>query len=124
MLAAPPAIIEPALRDMPPFAGLEVSDSALVDVVPLDEEPWETVERQAHAAAFADDRVRERLDGRRHVVIGVSRPHLKRTRERTLVLVAFCYDDGLAYEVTLAEDRAGLVVRDIVDRDYQPRPRR
>jgi hypothetical protein len=32
-----------------------------------------------------------------------------------------CYDDGLAYEVALAEARAGgLVVRDIVDRDYQP----
>jgi hypothetical protein len=120
LLGEHPAVVEPALREMPPFQGLEVSDARAVDVDEGDDRAFAELAARAREAAFADARVRERLGDRRHAVIGVARSDEKRARTVRLVLVVYCYDDGLAYEVGLAEQDGELAVRDVTTADYQP----
>ncbi|MGH3519129.1 MAG: hypothetical protein ACRDQ7_17255 [Haloechinothrix sp.] len=116
-----PAIVEPGLRDMPEFRGIEVSESRPVEVELADEREWADLTRRAHEVAFADERVREALEGRRHSVIGLSRREDKRERRHTLALVAYSYDDGLTYEVLLGTED-DLAVSGIVAVQVQPAP--
>lgn len=115
-----PAIVEPALRDLPDFLGIEVSKPQPAPVELVDER-WEHLTRRAHEVAFADERVRELLGARRHTVIGLSRRDDKEADRQPLVLLAYCYDDGRSYEVQLGtEDDLG--VRDIAAVDAHVGP--
>jgi hypothetical protein len=117
--AEPAPVIEPPLRDLPPFAGSAV-------------ELWESVERnvsdhhlhadvveRARALALRDDKVQSRLAGKRHLAIGVS---LREEKEAEAVAVAvfYIYDDRVTIEVTL--DRQGEKVLSVDEADYQPAP--
>lgn len=120
LLGEYPAVVEPALREMPPFQGLEVSEARAVPVEEGDDRGFAELAARAREVAFADARVGERLGDRRYAVIGVARLDEKRARDVRLVLVVYCYDDGLAYEVNLAERDGELTVRDVTTADYQP----
>jgi hypothetical protein len=120
LLGEHPAVVEPALREMPPFQGVEVSEARPVDIRDGDERAFAELAARAREVALADARVRESLGDRRYAVIGVTRADAKRIREARLTLVIHCYDDGLTYEVGLDERDGEPVVRDVSTSDYQP----
>ena len=117
-----PATIEPPLLELPEFRGVEVGRPEPVDLDQVDESQWAELDREAREVALADERVRDVLADRRYSVIGVGRLDRKQSREERVVLVAYCYDDGLAYEVLLSRESDGLTVRDVSSADYQPAP--
>lgn len=122
VLGEQPAIIEPALRDLPAFSGMEVSNPVRFEVEDVDDGEWLVLERQAVEVAFADDRVRRALADRHHTVIGTSRMTGKDGQDWALTLVAFCYDDGLTYEVAMRAESGRLAVVDVTTTSNQPAP--
>jgi hypothetical protein len=117
-----PAIVEPPLRELPEFRGVEVSDAEPVEADWTDEPEWRELSARIREVALSDDRVRQAFADRRHVVIGVTARSVKRARAASYQLVAFGYEDGLAYEVTVIDGEDGLAVRDVTSADYQPAP--
>lgn len=122
--AEAPAVIEPPLRDIPEFDGLEVDggfepfESERLRA-PVDQE----LARRVREVSFADERVQRALGEARHVVIGVSRRVDDKDRRTTAtLLVAYRYDDERAVEVWLDGEDGELQVADVVEADYQPAP--
>lgn len=116
-----PAVIEPALRELPEFRGIEVSTPEPVPIERDDEREWADLVRRARELAFDDERVRRVVGDRRHGLIGLSRRDDKERESRTLVLVAYGYEDGRGYEVLLGPED-DLAVRDVVAIDEHPAP--
>lgn len=78
--------------------------------------------RRARRAAFRDERVRELLGDKRHVVIGMRAVDDKDEGPGRFVLVGYSYDDATAYEVHLAGKRDRLDVVDVRLEGYHPGP--
>jgi hypothetical protein len=118
-----PAVIEPALRDIP--ENLEPEIESGFKVVEGERHDLAAEGRLVGAArdvALADERVQSVLGDGRFAVIGVSRRlDDKERREALTVLVAYRYGDGRAVEVTLSGDEE-LRVADVQEVDYQPPP--
>lgn len=117
-----PAVIEPALRDLPEFrAEIAVGEAEPVKVRRVKDD-WARLEAAALEAAQTDERFRELVADRAHTLIGVSRLDRKRAKPRELVLVAYCHDDGLSYETRLREEGDGLRVRSVRASSHHPAP--
>ena len=117
-----PAIIEPALRDLPEFrAEIPVGDAEPVKVRRVKDD-WAQLEASALEVAHTDERFRELVADRSHTVIGVSRLDRKRRKTRELLLVAYCHEDGLTYETRLREGSDGLRVRSVRASTHHPAP--
>jgi hypothetical protein len=120
------AVVEPALRDIPEFEGLDIEGEAeLVTVERGDVAEQEELLELARKVALADERVQRLLGKARHSVIGVSlRADDKERREPVrAVLVAYRYDEERAVEVWLdVGGRGDATVAEVVEVDYQPPP--
>lgn len=122
--AEPPPVIEPPLRDIPEYDGMEIEGG----LKPFRSEPLrppvdDQLARQVRDVAFADERVQQALDDRRHVVIGVSpRDDDKERCIPATLLVAYRYDDEQTLEVWLEGEDEDLQVADVIEVDYQPAP--
>lgn len=117
-----PAVIEPALRDLPEFrAETPVGDAEPVKVRRT-EDDWAQLVASALEVANTDERFRELVADRSHTVIGVSRLDRKRRKARELVLLAYCHDDGLSYETRLREEDDALRVRSVRATSHHPAP--
>lgn len=120
-----PPVVEPRLRDMPPYAGPRIEGGfEVVRSEPLDGQEWDALARRALEIAAADDRVRERLADRRFAALGASvRSDEKDTGRTVPVLVLFYdYDSNVTVEVELAAEAEELTVVRVEDADYQPAP--
>ena len=118
-----PAIIEPALRDIPESPEPEIEGGfKLVETERHDVAAEERLAAAAREVALADERVQQVLGDSRFTVIGVSRRlDDKERREPLTVLVAYRYRDGRAVEVTLSGEE-DVRVADVQEVDYQPPP--
>ena len=119
-----PAVIEPALRDIPESPDQEIEGGFKIFESKrhnLAEE--ERLIQAARTAALAEERVQRVLAGQRYSVIGVSRRlDDKERREPATVLVAYRYGDERAVEVWLDGNVEELRVSDVREVDYQPPP--
>jgi hypothetical protein len=121
--AEAPPVIEPPLRDIPEYDGMEIEGG----LKPFRSDPLrppvdDQLARRVRDVAFADERVQQALDDRRHVVIGVSRLDDKERRFPATLLVAYRYDDEQTLEVWLEGEDEDLRVADVIEVDYQPSP--
>lgn len=116
-----PAVVEPKIRDIPEFEGTELEIEE-VEVERLDDDLSEELRNRALEFALGQDEVRRLLDGREHVVLGVSRLDGKRTRQLFVNVVVFSYDDAATHEIRLAVEGDSIEFRDVATSDFQPGP--
>jgi hypothetical protein len=115
-----PAVIEPALRDLPDFVGIEVGAAENVEIAEGDEREWEGLREAAERVARADERTADFLV-QRHQVIGISRLRSRRGAEQ-LLLVVYGYEHGQTCEVTMELGKGEPMVTEVAFLDYQPAP--
>jgi hypothetical protein len=116
-----PAIVEPALRDIPepPDSGIEGWE--LVDTERVALPSATEVVQVTREVALADDRVRRLVADKRYVVLGASRLSDDKERESpTSVLLMYNYTDEQTYRVWLSDEDGDLRVRDVEEIDEQP----
>jgi hypothetical protein len=124
-----PPVIEPRLRDMPPYPGPEIEGGfELVESEAIEGLDWDGLARRAQEVAEADERVRERLADHRVAALGASvrgdvRGDGKEDRRSVPVFVLFYdYDANLTVEVELVAEGDDIAVVGVEDVDYQPAP--
>lgn len=119
-----PAIIEPALRDIPENLDAEIEGGfQLVEGERHDLAAHDRLLAAAREVALADERVRLALGDRRFALIGASRRlDDKERREPVTVVVAYRYEDARAVEVWLTGEADDLRVAEVQEVDYQPPP--
>jgi hypothetical protein len=117
--AEPAPVVEPPLRDMPPFPGPPVELFESVERGESDHYLAADVVERARALAVTDENVQRRLAGKRHAAIGVTLRDEKDS-EPVAVAVFYVYDDRTTIEATL--DRDGAKVLSVEEADYQPPP--
>jgi hypothetical protein len=122
VLAEPPPVIEPPLVELPPYEGLDVDDLEPLDIEIREGLVGADLVRTARHVAFRDERVRELLAGKRHVVIGLRAVDAKDEGGSLFVLVGYSYDDATAYEVHLSGEGDRLDVVDVLLAQYHPAP--
>ncbi len=118
----PPALVVPALRDIPDFDGEEIEEGPAVEVEPVDESELDAERDRAGRLALQDGRVRDLVAGRDHVVCGTAVRFAKRGDRPSFLTVVHTYDDALTHEITVRHSNGGLAVIDIASLDYQPAP--
>lgn len=120
-----PPVIEPRLRDMPPYPGPGVEGGfEVVRSEPLDGQELDALARRALEIAETDDRVRQRLADHRFAGLGasVSSRDKERGRTDTVLVLFYDYDSNVTVEVELAGEAEELTVVRVEDADYQPAP--
>jgi hypothetical protein len=115
-------VIEPPLRDLPPFVGPEmVEEWQPFASHSVESHLMADLALKAHEVAMKDERVKQRLTDKQCIPIGIS---LLENRDdpkaASLMYVFYNYTDNLAIEVFL--DRTTQKIIDIVDSHYQPPP--
>jgi hypothetical protein len=121
MLGELPAVIEPRLRGLPPFAGERIEAWEPFESGAFSEHLTEEVRAGALALARCDERVARLLEGKRYRGIGVSvLGQRRRPGAVTLLSVFYDYTDDVVIEATVDADLKE--VSHVAVRHYQPAP--
>jgi hypothetical protein len=116
-----PAVVEPALRDIPVPPEHAIDQWEPFESQPASLQSGREVLEIIQRAAFADDRVNGLLEGKRYTVVGASRLlDRKDDRSPTAVLVLYSHTDARAYRMWLAGEGDALRVQDLEETDEQP----
>lgn len=119
-----PAVIEPALRDVPDAPDFEVEERFEVfESERLQQEPLDSLLNRAREVALGDDRARRVLGEGRVAVLGLSQClDDKENGDISTLLLAYRYSDHSAIEIWLAGGPADLRVEEVREAAYQPPP--
>jgi hypothetical protein len=116
-----PPVIEPAIKELPPFVPRDVvmlDDEALNVVHEIRPHIEEEVIARIHEMAAKSKEFQKLISPKRHVIIGISKLEPKK-KPISYVLVAYNYEDNHAVEMTFSQN---LKVEKLSREDYQPAP--
>jgi hypothetical protein len=117
-----PAIIEPPLQDLVAFpATSTIEEWEPFTCGSVENLLTEELTRRIQNFALADERVSQRLKGKRYIPIGASLLEKRDDpKSNSVVFILYNYTDNLAVEVLLDSDAQQII--DVFESPYQPAP--